>query len=236
MIPQNTITGVDAQKINGGAINNISTGQVATGLVGHPTGCQLTQLSDTNAYFVNPGATGWDVFGALSTVTWEFLIKLAGLSGVQDFMRSGGNTGGVACRLNGASGKLEAVKNYSAVPNAGTAYPSDGASHVITMTVNGASGTAWDLYIDGVALSTNPGTTTAPSPATGLTGEFFSDGVGGNKCLCTIGCITCYNAVLTPTDIAAGAGIALNGSPLPPAGGGASIADASALIRATHLP
>ncbi len=86
-------------------------------------------------------------------------IKPTSLTGIQEIYDEGGNTIGIAIRLNGTN--LESiVRESTTVSNTlSIAYPTDGDWHHITLVYDGAN-TTHALYIDGVQVATD---NTAPS-------------------------------------------------------------------------
>lgn len=100
-------------------------------------------------------------------------IKPTALSGIQELFDEGGNTVGIALRLNGST--LEAVVRESLTSSTivSAAYPTDGAWHHVALVYDGAS-TSQTLYIDGVNAAT-----TNTAPASIGTHNATGGGIGG---------------------------------------------------------
>ncbi|GAA3622480.1 hypothetical protein GCM10022397_05300 [Flavivirga jejuensis] len=86
-------------------------------------------------------------------------IKPTNLSGIQEIFDEGGNTVGIAMRLNGSN--LESiVRTSSTISNSlSVAFPSDGDWHHVALVYDGSI-TSQKLYIDGVEAATS---SSAPS-------------------------------------------------------------------------
>ncbi|NMH86202.1 LamG-like jellyroll fold domain-containing protein [Flavivirga algicola] len=81
-------------------------------------------------------------------------IKPTGLSGIQEIFDEGGNTIGIAIRLNGSN--LESVIRESTTVSdvLSAAFPSDGDWHHVALVYDGSI-TSHKLYIDGVEVATS---------------------------------------------------------------------------------
>ena len=107
---------------------------------------------------------------ARTVMTW---IKPTALSGIQELFDEGGNTVGVAMRLNGST--LEAVVRASLASSdmVSAAYPNDGDWHHVALVYDGMA-TSQTLYIDGVSVATSN-----TAPASIGTHNVTGGGIGG---------------------------------------------------------
>ena len=153
----------------------------------------------SDATFISPATS------ARSISVW---IKPTSLSGNQNIFEEGGNTEGLALRLNGSN--LESIVRASAggTNTISAAYPNDGAWHHVALVYDGGSLTQ-TLYIDGVAA--NSGSAPASLPSHNSTGggiggvignwDSFNESASNSYFTGKMDAFAVYNGVLTLTQV-----------------------------------
>ncbi|OEJ98687.1 hypothetical protein A8C32_05680 [Flavivirga aquatica] len=91
------------------------------------------------------------VTSARSVSVW---IKPTSLTGIQEIFDEGGNTVGIAMRLNGSNLESIVRESLTVSTSLSTAYPTDGDWHHVALVFDGAN-TTHALYIDGVLATSN---------------------------------------------------------------------------------
>ncbi len=118
----------------------------------------------SSATFISP---------ATSARTVSAWVKPTSLSGIQEIFDEGGNTVGIAMRLNGTNLESVVRSTLSISDNLTAAFPNDGDWHHIALTYDGAN-TSHKLYIDGVEVASSN-----TAPASIASHNVTGGGIGG---------------------------------------------------------
>ena len=121
-------------------------------------------INYSSATFISP---------ATSARTVSVWVKPTGLSGIQEIFDEGGNTVGMAIRLNGSNLESVVRSTLTIADNLTAPFPNDGDWHHVALVYDGAN-TSHKLFIDGVEVASN---NTAPSSI--VSHNATGGGVGG---------------------------------------------------------
>ncbi len=156
---------------------------------------------------------------ATSTRTVSAWIKPTGLTGIQEIFDEGGNTVGMAIRLNGAN--LESIirDSTTTADSLSATFPNDGDWHHIALVYDGAN-TSHKLFIDGVIVaSSNVAPASLASHNTtgggigGVIGSWDSFGIAADSYFTgKMDAFAVYDSVLSDTQIYDAACVALTNS------------------------
>ncbi len=91
---------------------------------------------------------------AISERSVSAWVKPTALTGIQDIYDEGGNTVGIAMRLNGSNLESIVRESTTITDNISAGFPSDGDWHHVAMVYDGAN-TSHKLYIDGLEVASS---------------------------------------------------------------------------------
>ncbi|GAA3622474.1 LamG-like jellyroll fold domain-containing protein [Flavivirga jejuensis] len=121
-------------------------------------------INYSSATFISP---------ATSARTVSAWIKPTNLVGIQEIFDEGGNTVGIAMRLNGTNLESVVRSSLSIADNVSTPFPNDGDWHHVALVYDGAT-TSHKLYIDGVEVASS-----SAAPSSIASHNTTGGGIGG---------------------------------------------------------